>query len=98
MPTTSTHASPRMNLEDVTTSPLPTLRPREADSHKGDFGRALLVGGSLGMSGAISLAGKSCLRSGAGLVTVAVPGCVQGIVASIEPCYMSHALSDEDGH
>jgi NAD(P)H-hydrate epimerase len=87
-----------MKFEDVTISPLPTLRPREADSHKGDFGRALVVGGSLGMSGAIALAGKATLRSGAGLVTVAVPACVQAIVASIEPCYMSHALADEDGH
>jgi NAD(P)H-hydrate epimerase len=97
-PQVSTSPFSEMNLEDVTTSPLPTLRPREADSHKGDFGRALLVGGSLGMSGAISLAGKSTLRSGAGLVTVAVPASAQGIVASIEPCYMSHALADEDGH
>src|SRR5438128_107621 len=86
-----------MNLEDVTTSPLPTLRPRVADSHKGDFGRALLIGGSRGMSGAISLAGKATLRSGAGLVTLAVPGCVQNVVASIEPCYMSHSLDDENG-
>lgn len=87
-----------MKLEDLTQTPLPNLAPREAESHKGDYGRALLVGGSLGMSGAISLAGKSTLRSGAGLVTIAVPGCVQGIVATIEPCYMSHALADDDGH
>jgi NAD(P)H-hydrate epimerase len=86
-----------MNLEDVTTWPLPTLRPRDADSHKGDFGRALLVGGSLGMTGAISLAGKSTLRSGAGLVTLAVPACVQGIVASIEPSYMTKGMPDSDG-
>ena len=57
-----------MKLEDLTNTPLPTLRPREADDHKGDFGRALLVGGSRGMSGAISLSGQAALRSGAGLV------------------------------
>lgn len=97
-PQASTRPFSEMNLEDVTTSPLPALRPRDSNSHKGDFGRAVLVGGSRGMSGAISLAGKSTLRSGAGLVTVVVPACAQGIVASIEPCYMSHALADEDGH
>jgi NAD(P)H-hydrate epimerase len=44
-------------------------RPREAN--KGDFGRVLIVGGGIGMPGAVRLAGESCLRAGAGLVTVA---------------------------
>ncbi|MGA8708613.1 MAG: NAD(P)H-hydrate dehydratase [Steroidobacteraceae bacterium] len=44
-------------------------RPRE--SNKGDFGRVLIVGGGPGMPGAVRLAGESCLRAGAGLVTVA---------------------------
>ena len=87
-----------MKLDDLTNTPLPTLRPREADDHKGDFGRALLVGGSRGMSGAISLSGQATLRSGAGLVTLAVPGCVLDVVASIEPSYMTTALVDDDDH
>jgi len=87
-----------MKLEDLTETPLPTLRPREANSHKGDFGRALLVGGSRGMSGAISLSGQAALRSGAGLVTLAVPSCVLDVVASIEPSYMTTPLVDEDDH
>lgn len=41
-------------------------RPRSA--HKGENGRVLLVGGNLGMQGAILLAGQACLRAGAGLV------------------------------
>src|SRR5262245_33459248 len=86
-----------MSLTDVTNSPLPTLAPRRADSHKGDFGRALLIGGSRGMSGAISLAGQAALRSGAGLVTLAVPACVQEVVASIEPSYMTRSMQDGDG-
>ena len=36
---------------------IPRLPPRAADSHKGDYGRALLIGGSRGMSGAIVLTG-----------------------------------------
>ena len=87
-----------MKLDDLTKTPLPTLRPRDADSHKGDFGRALLIGGSRGMSGAIALAGQAALRSGAGLVTLAVPRCVQDVVASIEPSYMTTGLADDDDH
>lgn len=87
-----------MKLEDLTETPLPILRPRDANSHKGDFGRALLVGGSRGMSGAISLSGQAALRSGAGLVTLAVPRCVLDVVASIEPSYMTTPLVDDDDH
>jgi NAD(P)H-hydrate epimerase len=86
-----------MKLEDVTDKPLPLLAPRRADSHKGDFGRALLIGGSRGMSGAIALAGKAALRSGAGLVTLAVPSSVQDVVASIEPSYMTHGVPETGG-
>jgi NAD(P)H-hydrate epimerase len=47
--------------------------PRRARaSNKGDFGRVLIVGSGAGMPGAVRLAGEACLRSGAGLVTVAV--------------------------
>ncbi len=86
-----------MNLTDLTTTPLPTLHPRDADNHKGDFGRALLIGGSRGMSGAISLTGQATLRSGAGLVTLAVPTSIQSIVASFNPCFMTHGLQKYDG-
>ncbi len=73
-------------------SDLPLLPPRAADSHKGDYGKVLLVGGSRGMSGAIALAGMACLRSGAGLVTLAVPHVCLDVVASFEPCYMTVPL------
>jgi hydroxyethylthiazole kinase-like uncharacterized protein yjeF len=86
-----------MKLEDLTDTPLPLLAPRSAESHKGDFGLALLIGGSRGMSGAIALAGKAALRSGAGLVTLAVPSSVQDVVASIEPSYMTHGLPETGG-
>lgn len=44
------------------------LPPRARSAHKGRHGRVLLVGGNLGMQGAILLAGQACLRAGAGLV------------------------------
>lgn len=68
------------------------LLDRPEARHKGDFGRALLIGGSRGMSGAISLSGKATLRSGAGLVTLAVPETIAAIVAGFEPSYMTAAL------
>jgi len=46
------------------------LPRRLHNSHKGDFGRALLIGGDQGMMGAIALAGLACLRSGTGLVNI----------------------------
>lgn len=57
------------------------LETRHPNSHKGDYGRILLVGGSKSMSGAISMAAQACLRTGGGLVTAAVPQCVHAIVA-----------------
>lgn len=69
--------------------PLPRLQKRNPESHKGDYGRALLVGGSRGMSGSISLSGRATLRSGAGLVTLAVPDVCLDTVASFDPCYMT---------
>jgi NAD(P)H-hydrate epimerase len=68
------------------------LPPRILDSHKGDFGRILLIGGSQGMAGAMGLAGMAALRSGAGLVRLAVPAVIQSTVASYEPSYTTIAL------
>lgn len=85
-------------MNDQSHEPLPQLRDREANSHKGDYGRALVVGGSLGMAGAPALAGMACLRSGAGLVSVATPRTVQATVASFCPAYTTHALADDGEH
>ena len=84
-----------LRLEDNATN-LPRLAPRAAESHKGDFGRALLVGGSRGMAGAIGLAGLATLRGGAGLVKLAVPREIQTTVASFDPSYMTVALAEDD--
>ena len=79
-----------------TDTDIPKLSPRPADAHKGTFGRVLIVGGSLGMSGAPAIAGRAALRSGAGLVRVAVPQSILNIVATIEPCYTTIPLADDD--
>ncbi|HWC88601.1 MAG TPA: NAD(P)H-hydrate dehydratase, partial [Pirellulales bacterium] len=78
--------------------PLPRLPRRKADTNKGNFGSVLLVGGSLGMAGSISLSGMAALRTGAGLVRVATSKSAQSIVAGFEPSYMTIALpEDSDG-
>jgi len=51
------------------------LKSRQKFSHKGTYGHALLMVGSLGKMGAAILATKACLRSGVGLVTVHAPKC-----------------------
>jgi hydroxyethylthiazole kinase-like uncharacterized protein yjeF len=78
--------------EDTPLSPLPHLPARRPDSHKGDFGTALLIGGSRGMAGSIALSGMAALRSGAGLVRLAVPDACLETVASFEPSYMTAGL------
>jgi NAD(P)H-hydrate epimerase len=81
-----------MSPSDPSATPLPRLPPRAPTSHKGDFGRALLIGGSQGMAGAIALAGMAALRSGAGLVKIATPSACQATVAAFEPSLMTVAL------
>ena len=54
------------------------LPPRRQNSHKGDYGKVLIIGGSIGMSGAVAMAAQSCIKCGAGLVTAAVPECING--------------------
>jgi NAD(P)H-hydrate epimerase len=73
-----------------------SLRPRARDSHKGDFGHVLIVGGGPGMPGAVRLCGEACLRSGAGLVTVATrPENLLAVVAG-RPELMCHGVQDMD--
>jgi ADP-dependent NAD(P)H-hydrate dehydratase len=75
---------------------IPKLKPRAIDAHKGDFGKVCIIGGSIGMSGAVALAGRAALRAGAGLVRVAVPESVLPIVASIEPSYTTIPLAEDN--
>ena len=46
----------------------PTLPCRRRDASKHDFGRLLIVAGSVGYTGAPSLASRAAVRGGAGLV------------------------------
>jgi ADP-dependent NAD(P)H-hydrate dehydratase len=66
------------------TSP-PPLPPRTKDGHKGMFGRVLVIGGSEGMIGAPTMAGRSALKLGAGLVEIAVPRSILAAALTVTP-------------
>lgn len=68
------------------------LPARRRDAHKGDHGHVLLVGGDVGMSGAIRLAGEACLRAGSGWASVATRGVHAGLIAQSRPELMCHGV------
>ena len=74
----------------------PALPERPADGNKGTFGRVLVVGGSDEMIGAPVLAGMAALRTGAGLVQIALPKSVLAAALSICPELIGMALSGPD--
>jgi hydroxyethylthiazole kinase-like uncharacterized protein yjeF len=66
--------------------------PRAADSNKGKFGHVLVIGGSVGKSGAPAMTSLTALRAGAGLVTAAVPAPALAPVANVAPELMTWPL------
>ena len=74
------------------------LLPRDADTHKGSYGKLACVTGSQGFSGAGLLCVCGALRAGAGLVTAGIPTSLQPIFSSRVPESMTFALDEEDGH
>jgi NAD(P)H-hydrate epimerase len=76
----------KVDLELVTPEVLKSWLPaRPRDAHKGTFGRALIVAGSINYPGAVALAGLGAYRVGAGLVTLAVPAPIQSMLVSQLP-------------
>lgn len=73
---------------------LPNRRP---DGHKGTFGRVLVVAGSIGMTGAAILTCRGALRAGAGLVHLAIPASLNGILEAALPETITIPLPEEDG-
>jgi hydroxyethylthiazole kinase-like uncharacterized protein yjeF len=72
------------------------VRPRELEAHKGSFGHVLVIGGSVGKTGAAAMAAKAALRAGAGLTTVATPRSALPVVASLGMEIMTEPLPETD--
>lgn len=56
------------------------IKGRSKTAHKGSYGHTLIIAGSCGKSGAAAMAANSAMRSGAGLVTLAVPCSIHQVV------------------
>ncbi len=61
------------------------LPPRPADAHKGTFGKALIVAGSINYTGAAGLSAMAAVRSGTGLVTLGLAGAIHNAVTPLVP-------------
>jgi NAD(P)H-hydrate epimerase len=70
------------------------LPKRRRTAHKGEFGHVLVVAGGAGMPGAARLCAEACLRSGAGLVTIATRAANVTAVMAGRPELMCHAVED----
>lgn len=80
-----------VTLEVADAAMVRTLLPaRPLDAHKGTFGKAMLIAGSVYYSGASVLAAQAAYRVGSGLVTLALPGSIYSAVASrmLETTYL----------
>ncbi|MTI80947.1 MAG: NAD(P)H-hydrate dehydratase [Firmicutes bacterium] len=94
-PLLNDHSSKRWLIDDQLVSQW--LSRRRNDTHKGDYGRVLIVAGSLGMGGAAILTAEACLRAGAGMVTMAIPEPLHDAVAGRVPEAMTLPLPHING-
>lgn len=69
-----------------------TLLPRARNTHKGDYGHVLFLGGYCGFSGAIRLAGEAALRAGAGLVSIGTRQEHAAFINMTRPELMCHGI------
>ncbi len=87
---------PGLTTEVATAQQVARLLPARApETHKGTYGRVLVVAGSARFPGAPKLAALGALRCGAGLVRLLVPACVFGPVAASALEFMPAALPDD---
>lgn len=68
------------------------LPPRRRNSHKGDFGHVLVIGGDHGMAGAVRMAAEAAARCGAGLVSVATRTSHVPMIGAGRPELMCHGI------
>ena len=71
---------------------------RQNNSHKGDYGKVLVIAGSAGMTGAAYLSSQSAVISGSGLVTLAIPSSLNGAMETKTTEVMTLSVEDIYGH
>ena len=86
-----------MDSTKVITEELIQLPQRPLNAHKGSFGKALMIGGSQNMHGAIHMAASACYHSGIGTLTVMAPDCIGDILAIKDDFYMLLRTPSHDG-
>ncbi len=74
-----------------------TLRPRGVDAHKGSCGHLLVIAGSAGMTGAAYMSGVGAMRTGAGLVTIALPESLNVVMEAKTTEVMTRPLPETTG-
>lgn len=74
------------------------LPQRPDHAHKGTFGKALMIGGSLAMHGAITMACMACYRSGIGTLTCMIPSCIHEIIAGKMEFAMNLVAPQKEGY
>ena len=72
------------------------LPKRKRTAHKGHFGHSVLIGGNVGMSGAIQLAGQAALRTGSGLVSLITHAAHASFLNITQPELMVLAATDDN--
>lgn len=75
-----------------------TFPKREKNTHKGDYGKVLVIGGSAGLSGAAYLSSQSAVCTGSGLVTLAIPDCIASAMEAKTTEVMTLSLPSIGGH
>lgn len=71
--------------------------PRPALSHKGTFGRTVILAGSAGMAGAAALCARACMRMGAGLTQIACRESLVPVLQTLAPCATCIPLPETEG-
>ena len=89
----SCYAAMPVTLQRISYAKIAGLLPRRRrTAHKGDFGHVLVVGGGIGMPGAVVLCGEAALRAGAGRVTVATDASHAAAVVNDRPELMARGV------
>ena len=87
------------DIDTIETKDMKQLLPhRPVRSNKGTFGKVLVIGGQLGMSGAICLTSLAAYKVGCGTVTTMVPRCIMEIIGQKLTEAMTIGMADEAGH